>query len=85
MRKTRQEAYREVLKNAKRIALTILCCLPVLIIFGYLTREIITNSAIQILIFVLFMGAVVLIEELIHWRNKKKKQANLTEEQDVFK
>ncbi len=85
MRKTQQDAYREVFKNAKRIALTVLCCLPVLIVFGYLTREIITNSAIQILIFVLFMGVVVLVEELVHWRIKKKKQTILTEEKDVFK
>ncbi len=83
--KDRQQAYHDAMKTAKRIAITMLCCLPVLIIFAFLMRNIITNNAIQILCFVLIMGVVVLVEELIYRKAKKKKEKIQKENKDVFK
>lgn len=72
-----------ILKRAKRIAITMLCCIPVLIIFGYLTRNIITSNVAQIAIYVAFMGIVVFIVE---WLEKKKSEnKSEVEDVDVFK
>ena len=71
----RNEMYENGMKVAKRIAITMLCCVPFLIIFAYLTRNVITSNGLQILCFVLIMGVVVLIEELVEVEDKK----------DVFK
>ena len=79
----RDEAYKNVMKVAKRIAITILCCLPFLGVFGYLTRNIITSDFLQIVCFVIIMGATVAIEEIIV-RNKEKKEQD-DDSQDVFK
>ena len=71
----------------KRIAITMLCCLPVLIVFAYLTRNIITSNFWQIFIFIIIMGLAVLIEELITRAKEKRKQADelLGTKKDVFK
>ncbi len=56
-----QNAY----KVAKRIAITILICIPFLFAFAFLTRKVITSNALQIFCFIVIMGVAVLIEELI--------------------
>lgn len=77
------EMVQRILKRAKRIAITMLCCIPVLIIFGYLTRNIITSNVAQIAIYVAFMGIVVFIVE---WLEKKKSEnKSEVEDVDVFK
>lgn len=80
----RNEMYENGMKVAKRIAITMLCCVPFLIIFAYLTKNVITSNGLQILCFVLIMGAVVLIEELIA-RRKKKNKVEVEDKKDVFK
>lgn len=81
----RQQAYRDAMKTAKRIVITVLCCLPVIIVFAYLTRNIIKSDALLIFIFVAFMAVVVLIEEIIYRKNKKKKEQIEKDTKDVFK
>ncbi len=80
----RNEMYENGMKVAKRIAITMLCCVPFLIIFAYLTRNVITSNGLQILCFVLIMGVAVLIEELIA-RRKKKNKVEVEDKKDVFK
>jgi len=75
----------QAMKVAKRIALTIACCIPVLIIFAYLTRNVITSNALQILIFMAFMGTVVAIEEVIAGKREKNKKEQVIENRDVFR
>ena len=79
--------FKAAMKVAKRIAITILCCLPVLLVFGYLTRNIITQSWLQILCFMLIMGVAVLCEEIIARAiiKKKAEEAILETKKDVFK
>lgn len=70
----------------KRIGITILCCLPALIIVGYLLRDL--NRAGTIAIFTLFMAVVIAIEEYIHLRTATKKELKkkiLHKDEDVFK
>ncbi len=83
----RNETYNKAMKVAKRIAITLLCCVPVLIVFAYLTRNIITSNFWQIFIFIVFMGLVVLVEELIARARIKRKQAqiDLGLKKDIFK
>lgn len=71
--------YQRIMKRAKRIVITVLCCLPILILFGYFTRNIITSQVAQIAIYVVIMLVAVLIEELIF----KRKEENKTEIEDV--
>ena len=59
MRNNNPKAFLGAYKVAKRIAITMLCCVPVLIAFAYLTRKVITSSALQIVCFVLIMGVVI--------------------------
>ena len=77
------EEVKKVMKVAKRIAITILCCLPFLGVFGYLTRNIITSDFLQILCFMIIMGGTVAIEEIIV-RNKEKRDEE-DDSKDVFK
>ena len=87
MRDNRNEAYKAIMKNAKRIALEILISLPVCVIFAYLTRNVITSDFLQILCFIVIMGVAVLIGELAYKRKQQKKQAQeiLKPKKDVFK
>ena len=83
----RDEAYKNAMKVAKRIAITVLCCVPVLIVFGYLTRKVITSDVVQVLCFILIMGIAVAVEEVIA-RAKEKRQAEqdiVEPKKDVFK
>ena len=81
------ETMKKAMKVAKRIAITILCCLPVLLIFGYLTRNLITSDALQIVSFVVIMGIAVAVEEVIVRAKEKRKEelAVLETKKDVFK
>lgn len=83
----RDEAYKNIMKVAKRIGITILCCVPVMIVFGYLTRNVITSDALQIVCFTLIMGIAVLIEELVvRAKEKRKAEQDMIEpKKDVFR
>lgn len=81
----RDLAYKNAIKVAKRVALTIVCCIPVLIIFAYLTRNIIKYNGVQILCFMLIMGVAVLIVEIIARKKEKVKLENKDITHDVFK
>ena len=87
MRDNRNDAYKAIMKNAKRIALEILISLPVCVIFAYLTRNVITSDFLQILCFMVIMGVAVLIGELAYKRKQQKKEAQeiLNPKKDVFK
>lgn len=70
----------------KRIGITVLCCLPALVIIGYLLRNL--NSVATVAIFTLFMGVVVCIEEYIHLKLSTKKELKkklLHKDEDVFR
>lgn len=77
------ELMQRIMKRGKRIAITVLCCFPALILFGYLTRNVITNNVAQIAIYVAVMGVAVLIVELIAKKKAENKQE--IEDVDVFK
>ena len=76
-----------ILKGAvKRVGITILCCLPALIIIGYMLRNL--NSVAVVFIFTLFMLVAICIEEYIHIKIATKKQLKnkvLHKNEDVFK
>ena len=84
---SRDEGYKAAFKVAKRIAITILCCVPVMIIFGYLTRKVITSNVVQILCFMFIMAVGVTVVELIaRAKEKAKKEQEMVEpKKDVFK
>ena len=81
----RNEIYRNIMKVGKRIALTILCCVPIMIVFGYLTRNIITSNALQIVCFMLIMGVAVAIVEVVARAKEKKQKEEIETKRDVFK
>ncbi len=81
--KTSNNNNQNILKAAKRIALTVVITLPFLIVFGYLTRKVITSNVLQIVCFTAILGFVVLVEELIAYRREKRKTK--IEHKDVFK
>ncbi len=75
-------------KTAKRIAITVVICIPFLIVFAYLTRNVITSSGLQIFLFVLIMGIAVAVVETVVYLKQKHKKDNPEIEQDktdVFK
>ena len=81
----RDEIYRNIMKVGKRVALTILCCVPIMIVFGYLTRNIITSNALQIVCFMLIMGIAVAIVEVVARAKEKAKAEEVETKRDVFK
>lgn len=83
--RNRDEAYKNIMKVAKRIAITILCCVPVMGIFAYLTRNIITADALQIVCFMLIMGVAVAVEEIVVRKKEKQKEEIVETKKDVFK
>lgn len=89
MRKTIQnnEVMQNAMKVAKRITITILVCIPFIIVFAYLTRNVITANWLQILCFTLIFGVAVLIEEVVVRKREARKQAKemLEGKKDVFK
>ena len=82
---SRDDAYKYAVKVIKRIAITILCCVPVMIIFGYLTRNVITSNALQILCFMLIMGIAVAVVELVVRAKEKTKAEEVETKRDVFR
>ena len=76
-----------ILKGAiKRLGITVLCCLPALVLIGYWLQGI--NDVAIIAIFTLFMLVVICIEEYIHIRLVAKNQLKNTvlhKNEDVFK
>lgn len=85
MRNTQNEQVENAFKVAKRIGITMLCCIPILIAFGFLTRKVITSNVLQIVCFVGIMAVAVVIEETVaHFKNKAKKEKQV-EHKDVFK
>lgn len=85
MNRPNNEIYQNLLKRTKRIALTIVCCIPVLIIFAYLTRYYITSRALKIICFMIIMAVAVAIVEVISSKRQKKQEAKKLFEKDVFK
>ena len=82
----RQQQY-NILKGAiKRIGITILCCLPALVLIGYWLQGL--NYVATVAIFVLFMLVAICIEEYVHIKLATKKQLKnkvLHKNEDVFK
>ena len=76
-----------ILKGAiKRLGVTILCCLPALILIGFWLQGL--NSVAVVAIFTLFMLVVICIEEYIHIKvatKRKLKNTILHKNEDVFK
>ena len=74
-------------KVAKRIAITVLCCIPVMLLFAYFTRNIIKTNGLQILCFMLIMGiAVAIVEVVARAKEKAKAEREMVEpKKDVFK
>ena len=87
MRDNRNEIYKNFMKVAKRVAITILCCIPICVLFGYFTRTVITSNVLQCVCFIAIMGIGVLIVEVVTRKREKKKQAQklLETKKDVFK
>ncbi|MBR4998513.1 MAG: hypothetical protein IKY10_01415, partial [Clostridia bacterium] len=77
--------YQGVFKVAKRIAITILCCIPVMILFGYFTRNIIKTNGLQIVCFMVIMGIAVAVVEVIARAKEKAKKEEIETKKDVFK
>ena len=82
---TQQEFINNAMKVGKRIALTVLICIPFLILFAYLTKDIITSDVAQVLIFIAVMGVAVLLEEIIVRKREKQKKEMQIEKKDVFR
>ncbi len=87
MRKDIDETGAKIMKVGKRIAITILCCVPFLIVVSYLLRNVLTSDTLWIIIYMITFGGAVLIEELISRSKEKRKKmrAELHEDEDVFK
>ncbi len=70
----------------KRIGITILCCIPVLVVVGFWLQNL--NNVATIAIFVLIMFVVLCFEEYIHLKIATKRQLKnkaLNKNEDVFK
>ncbi|MBE7076458.1 MAG: hypothetical protein E7374_01025 [Clostridiales bacterium] len=87
MKANQNDIVQSFLKVAKRITITILICIIPLVFFAYFTRNIITKDWILMMIFILFMGTAVLIEEIVTRKREARKQAveELKPKKDVFK
>ena len=81
----RNEIYRNIMKVGKRIAITIACCIPVMVVFGYLTRNVIKSNALQIICFTLIMGVAVAIVEVIARAKERKQKEEIETKRDVFR
>ena len=82
---SRDEAYKNAIKVAKRIAITMLCCIPFMIVFAYLTRKVITTNWLQILCFMLIMGIAVAVVEVVARAKEKQRAEEIETKRDVFK
>ena len=77
----------QILKGAvKRLGITVLCCLPALVLIGYWLQGL--NSVAVVAVFTLFMLVVIAIEEYIHIKlvtKRELKNSALHKNEDVFK
>lgn len=85
MNRHNNDGFQKVFKRAKRVGITILCCIPILVIFAYLTRNVITSSVLQVVCFMIIMGIAVAIVEIVASKREKTKEAKKLLEKDVFK
>ena len=87
MRDNRDEMINRTMKVAKRIVITMCCCIPFLIIFSHLMRNILTENWQSILIYIAVMGLAVLVVELIARKRERDRarRAILEDKKDVFK
>lgn len=87
MRNTQNETVQNAMKVAKRIAITMLCCLPFMLVFAYLLRNVLNKDIYQILFFMAFLAIVVVIEEIVSRKAEKRKKLKQEIEptKDVFK
>lgn len=87
MRNTQNETVQNAMKVAKRIAITMFCCLPFMLVFAYLLRNILNKDIYQILFFMAFLAIVVVIEEIVSRKAEKRKKLKQEIEptKDVFK
>ncbi len=70
----------------KRLGITILCCIPALVLLGFWLQEL--GKVATVSIFSLFLLVAICIEEYIHIKivaKKQVKQKVLHKNQDVFK
>ena len=75
-----------ILKGAfKRVGITILCCIPILILLGYFLQFL--NDAVLIFIFVAVMLIAICIVEYFHRKRQQRKEVlkTLHKNEDVFK
>ncbi len=75
-----------LLKSAfKRVGITILCCIPILILLGYFLQSV--NDAVVIFVFVAVMLLAICIVEYFHRKRKQRKDVlkSLHKDEDVFK
>lgn len=73
-------------KMIKRIGITVLCCLPILILLGYFLQEL--NSVATVAIFVVVMLVAVCVEEYIYAHRQTKQELKkklLHKDEDVYK
>lgn len=80
----RYQSTLETKKNIKRYFITMLCCVPLLIVLGVLLEGRV-NKALRITIFVLIMLVVFIVSEFIYSKRKAKKQNVEVKHEDVFK
>lgn len=78
----KKQSRSSALALVKRIAVTIGCCLPFILLLGLWLEKKLSNGWI-IFIFVVIMLLAVIIEELIHTIKKDKNDKNT--KRDVFK
>ena len=64
---------KDIFQLIKRFLLTFLCCVPVLLLIGYLLQGKV-QSWIMVTIFVVVAGGVLAIEEYIVYARRKKRE-----------
>ncbi len=70
----------------KRVGITLLCCIPVMILLGFWLQGL--NRVALIAIFILFMLVTICIEEYINLKRGAKRELKkkiLHKDEDVFK
>ena len=85
MRPNQVEFAARIMKVGKRIAMTIVICIPVIILFAYLTRNVITSNVLQVVCFMFIMGTAVFVEELVARKKEKNRKEVEIEKRDVFR
>ena len=68
------DMFRRAKKLVKRISITILCCIPFILIFAYLTRNVITSDAAQIVCFIAIMGGALRLLSQLQEQERRKRQ-----------